>query len=146
MKRMFAGLIGIVAMLQSCENTSKPNFEVAGRQSEIVVSLIEAVNEKDAGKYVASFAENVEIFIDSKMVISGREAIKVNRANHFENHPEIRSEIQYLVEIDNKVVLHDKVWLDEADVNGQNIVEVFTFNDGEVVRVDVIQPRDLLSN
>ena len=77
------------------------------------------------------------------MKVNGREDMKANRANHFKKHPNVRSEIQHLVEIDNKVILHDKVWLDESDKTGQNIVEIFTFENGEVSRVDVIQPKDL---
>ena len=80
------------------------------------------------------------------MKINGREDLKANRANHFKNHPHVRSEIQHLVEIDNKVIMHDKVWLDDSDTEGQNIVEIFTFENGEVIRVDVIQPTDLFRN
>ena len=69
--------------------------------------MIEAVNEKDAEKYVAGFAENVQVFVESEIKVNGREDMKANRANHFKNHPDVRSEIQHLVEIDNRVVLHD---------------------------------------
>ena len=77
--------------------------------------MIHAVNEKNAEKYVHGFAEDVKIFVESGMKISGREKLKANRANHFKNHPNVRSEIQHIVEIDNKVILHDKVWLEKSD-------------------------------
>ena len=121
------------------------NYEIAGTQSKIIASMIEAVNEKNAEKYVTGFAENVKVFVESEMKVNGRVDMKANRANHFKSHPNVRSEIQHLVEIDNKVILHDKVWLDESDKEGQNIVEIFTFKNGEVVRVDVIQPNDLFN-
>lgn len=126
-----------------CNTTSKPSYEVNGAQSKIVVGVIEAVNEKNAEKYVSGFAENVQIFLDSELKIEGRENIKNNRAKHFNSHPDIRSEIQHIVEIDHKVILHDKVWLDASDQVGQNIVEIFTFENGKIIRVDVIQPSDL---
>ena len=105
--------------------------------------MIDAVNEKDAEKYVVGFADNVQVFVESNMKIKGIEALKANRANHFKSHPKVRSEIQHLVEIDNRVILHDKVWLEESDKIGQNIVEIFTFEGGKVSRVDVIQPKNL---
>ena len=108
--------------------------------------MIDAVNEKDAEKYVRGFADNVQVYVESEMKVNGRKNLINNRARHFENHPNVRSEIQHLVEIDNKVIMHDKVWLDKTDREGQNIVEIFTFKNGKVVRVDVIQPNDLFRN
>lgn len=143
MKRLNLLLIVIVTILTSCSNAPKSNYEIVGKQSEIIASMIDAVNEKDAQKYVIGFSENVKVFVESKIKVDGRNDMKANRENHFKNHPNVRSEIQHLVEIDNKVILHDKVWLDESDKIGQNIVEIFTFKNGEVIRVDVIQPNDL---
>lgn len=136
-------LIVFGTILLSCNNAPKSNYEIVGTQSKIIVSMIDAVNEKNAEKYVLGFAENVKVFVESEMKVNGREDMKANRANHFKSHPNVRSEIQHLVEIDNKVILHDKVWLDESDKIGQNIVEIFTFENGEVSTVEVIQPKDL---
>jgi len=136
-------LIVIATILSSCSNTPTSNYEIAGKQSQIIASMIDAVNEKNAEKYVIGFADNVKVFVESEMKVNGREDMKANRANHFKSHPNVRSQIQHLVEIDNKVILHDKVWLDESDKIGQNIVEIFTFENGEVARVDVIQSNDL---
>ena len=133
-------------LFSSCNFTSKPNYEIAGEQSELISTIIDAVNEKNAEKYVEGFAENIQIFVGTEMKIEGKENLKINRANHFKNHPNVRSEIQHLVEIDNKVIMHDKVWLDNSDNLGQNIVEIFTFKNGEISRVDVIQPNDLFQN
>ena len=136
--------LGII--LISCNKIPKSNYEITGNQSKIIVEMIDAVNEKDAEKYVNGFADTVKVFVESEMKVNGREDMKANRANHFKNHPNVRSEIQHLVEIDNKVILHDKVWLDDSDKIGQNIVEIFTFENDEVSRVDVIQPKDLFRN
>lgn len=108
--------------------------------------MIDAVNDKNSEKYVEGFANDVQVFVESQMKVDGRENLRKNRAKHFETHPNVRSEIQHLVEIDNKVILHDKVWLNESDKVGQNIVEIFTFDSGKVIRVDVIQPNDLFRN
>lgn len=143
MNRLNLLLIVIITILSSCNNKPKSNYEIAGTQSKIIASMIDAVNEKNAEKYVLGFAENVKVFVESEMKVNGREDMKANRANHFKNHPNVRSEIQHLVEIDNKVILHDKIWLDESDKIGQNIVEIFTFENGEVSTVEVIQPKDL---
>lgn len=39
--------------------------------------------------------------------------------------------------------MHDKVWLRQSDIEGSDIVEIFTFQNDKVVRVDVIQPKNL---
>ncbi len=127
----------------SCNKIPHSNYQIESDQSKIIVQMIDAVNEKDAEKYVQGFASGVKVFVESEMKVNGREEMRNNRANHFKNHPDVRSEIQHLVEIDNRVILHDKVWLDKSDKIGQNIVEIFTFEKGEVSRVDVIQPKDL---
>ncbi len=129
-----------------CKTEPRKDYEIVGEQSVIIKEMIDAVNEKDAEKYVHGFADHVQVYVDSEMKVDGRNNLVANRAKHFENHPNVRSEIQHLVEIDNKVILHDKVWLDNSDKDGRNIVEIFTFKDGKVIRVDVIQPEDLFRN
>lgn len=108
--------------------------------------MIDAVNQKDAAQYVEGFADTIKIYVDSVLRVEGKEALQENRAKHFERYPETRSEIQHLVEIDQKVVMHDKVWLYRKDHKGQDIVEIFTFTDGLVVRMDVIQSKTLFKD
>lgn len=129
-----------------CETKQKPNYEIAGKQSQIINEMIAAVNEKSAEEYVKGFADKVQVFVGSDLKVDGKQSLIKNRAKHFKNHPNVRSEIQHLVEIDSKVIMHDKVWLDESDKIGQNIVEIFTFENGKVIRVDVIQPNNLFRN
>ncbi|WKN43451.1 nuclear transport factor 2 family protein [Tunicatimonas pelagia] len=129
-----------------CNVEQPPKYEITGEQSRIIKEMIDAVNEQDAKKYVKGFADEVQVFVESEMKVDGRANLMKNRAKHFESHPNVRSEIQHLVEIDNKVIMHDKVWFEEADKVGQNIVEVFTFENEKVVRVDVIQPKGLFQN
>jgi len=114
-------------------------------QTLAVINMIEAVNEKDAGKYVQSFSDDVKVFVEGELKVSGKISLKTNRQNHFKNHPDVRSEIQHLVEIDNKVIMHDKVWLEKTDKNGRDIVEILTFTDGEISQVDVIQAKELFN-
>jgi len=145
MNKLILKITFLGVLLISCSKIERPSYEVEGNQSEIIAAMIHAVNEKDAENYVKGFADDVKVFVETEMKVNGREEMKANRANHFKKHPNVRSEIQHLVEIDNKVILHDKVWLSEADKTGQDIVEIFTFENGEVSRVDVIQPKDLFS-
>lgn len=146
MKKIIQILILTSVLLVRCQTEKKPKYEIVGEQSRIIKEMIDAVNEKSAEKYVIDFADKVQVFVESDMKVDGKENLMRNRAKHFENHPNVRSEIQHLVEIDNKVIMHDKVWLDESNKIGQNIVEIFTFENGKVVRVDVIQPNDLFQN
>ena len=146
MKKVIQILILISILVIGCDTKKNPKYEISGEQSRIIKEMIDAVNEKNAEKYVRGFADKVQVFVESEMKVDGKEKLVENRAKHFENHPNVRSEIQHLVEIDNKVIMHDKVWLNESDEAGQNIVEVFTFENGKVVRVDVIQPNNLFRN
>jgi hypothetical protein len=131
----------IIVILLGCRNKAKLTYEIKGKQSQVIAEMIESVNEKNADKYVTGFSDSVKVFVEAQVKVDGIEALKANRANHFKNNPDVHSEIQHLVEIDNKVILHDKVWLNETDKTGQDVVEVFTFSDGKVVRVDVIQAK-----
>ena len=101
------------------------------------------MNEKNATKYVENFADNIQIYVESDLKIEGKSNLIANRANHFKTHPNVKSAIQHLVEIDNKVIMHDKVWLNGEEDKSQDIVEIFTFNNGQITKVDVIQPRNL---
>ena len=143
----FIQTVTIIASLSiGCNRVEKTAYDVNGDQSRIIAEMINAVNEKDPNKYVMGFSDTVQVYVESELKVNGKENLKNNRAKHFENHPNVRSEIQHLVEIDNKVILHDKVWLDDTESQGRDIVEIFTFKEGEVVRVDVIQPKNLFQN
>ena len=140
--------IAVVFTILTIGCTSKPQEQTksTGPQGQIIIAMIDAVNEKDAKKYVQGFSDSVKVYVESDLKVDGKESLIMNRAQHFERHPQVRSEIQHLVEIDNRVVLHDKVWLTPSDTEGQNIVEIFTFQEGKVIRVDVIQPTALFRN
>lgn len=146
MKNRIPLTIVLSFLLIACSTQQKPDYEIAGEQSKIIEEVITAVNQKNAELYVKGFADNVQVFVASELKVDGKENLVKNRAQHFKNHPEVRSEIQHLVEIDNKVIMHDKVWLNKSDKTGQNIVEIFTFKNGKVIRIDVIQPKNLFQN
>lgn len=111
--RLLLYCICILFFLVGCSKDKKEKWG-GGIQSQIIVDMIEAVNEKNAENYVKEFDKNVKVYKESDMKINGRNGLKENRASHFRSNPNVRSEIQYLIEIDNKVVLHDKVWLDDS--------------------------------
>lgn len=115
-------------------------------QLKIVRNMIEAVNQKSASQYVEGFSDTIKIYVDNELKLDGKAALQANRAKHFERYPGTRSEIQHLVEIDEKVIMHDKVWLHSKELEGQDIVEIFTFKDGMVVRMDVIQSKTLFKD
>ena len=71
---------------------------------------------------MVGFADSVQVSVEDELKVAGKEALIENQRTHFDNPPKVRSEIQHLVEIDNKVILHDKVWLDPSDGKGQDIV------------------------
>ena len=77
--------------------------------------------------------------------LRGRDAVASNRKTHFRNFPTARNQVVHLVEIDNRVVMHDQVWLSADQPKPTDIVEVFTFLDDKIIRIDVIQPSDLFS-
>ena len=112
---------------------------------EAARTIIEAVNEKNPDKYISVVADDVVVQIYRGPVrIVGREALRQNRSQHFKQFPKAHSEIQHIVQIDSTVVMHDRVWLHGKSGDPAEIVEIFTFKDGLIVRVEVIQPAGLL--
>ena len=120
-------------------------------KSDRAKSIVKAVNQKDARMYVDNFSENVKVYMygengNFELKIDGIEALYKNRAEHLKSHPEVRNEIQHLAEIDNRLIMHDVVWLTAERKKGSSVVEIFTFNDeGKITRVDVIQEKNLFS-
>ncbi|NAY93337.1 hypothetical protein GTQ34_15610 [Muricauda sp. JGD-17] len=45
------------------------------------------------------------------LCVDGIEALFENRAEHLKRYLEVRNKIQYLAETDNRLIMHDKVWL-----------------------------------
>ena len=111
---------------------------------ESVQTIIKAVNTHDPNLYVSVFAEDVRIWVEDVLKISNRDELLANRKLHLKKYSNAISEIQHLVEIDNKVIMHDRVWLQGKNGSANEIVEIFTFDqEGKIYKVNVIQPLDL---
>jgi hypothetical protein len=107
--------------------------------------IIDAVNIKNPRLYASFFAEQAVVKLyDGAVRVRGRASLLENRSRHFTLYPQTRSEIQHLVEIGNVVIMHDRVWLTDDQKTPAEIVEIFHFNEADLIdRVDVIQPVDL---
>ncbi|QLG43990.1 nuclear transport factor 2 family protein [Costertonia aggregata] len=145
MKRIHFFVLVITMLLPILSNAQERSKQDRAR------SIVSAVNRKDAKMYVDNFSENVKVYMygeDGSFVlkVDGIEALYNNRAEHLKNHPEVRNEIQHLAEIDNRLIMHDKVWLTPDRKEGSSVVEIFTFDEeGKIERVDVIQQKNLFS-
>ncbi|MEM9529925.1 MAG: nuclear transport factor 2 family protein [Pseudomonadota bacterium] len=107
-------------------------------------NIVAAVNAKNSKQYVRDLADEVVVSMYQGAVrLRGKNAVQDNRANHFRNYPEARNVLIHLVAIDNRVIMHDQVWLTAEQKDPADIVEVFTFENGKIARIDVIQPADL---
>ena len=130
-----------VLVLNGCAST-----RVESPKLDAARNIIFSVNAKDSDQYVRDLSEDVVVTMyDGEVRLRGREAVRENRRAHFRNHPDARNKLVHLVEIDNRVVMHDKVWLHSDQAEPADIVEVFTFERGQIVRIDVLQPADLFS-
>lgn len=129
-------------LLLAC--SSKTETTIVSAKSQTMIAMKTAVNQKDADQYVKRSRDDVEIYLGPRLRIQGKQVLRENRAKHFLKHPNIKSEIQHLVAIDDKIVMHDNVWLHD-NKEGKNIVEIFSFENNEIIRVDVIQPKDLFN-
>ncbi|MEO1078279.1 MAG: nuclear transport factor 2 family protein [Pseudomonadota bacterium] len=110
-------------------------------------NIVAAVNAKDAVLYTRDLAEDVVVAMyDGDIRLRGRAAVRANREEHFRRHPAVRNELVHLVEIDDRVVMHDRVWLTPEQEQAADIVEVFTFSGAEIVRIDVLQPGSLFAS
>ena len=119
----------------------------AATRMAAVRGIIAAVNARDADAYVANFAEDAIVKLyEGDVRVRGRQAMRENRMRHFERYPHVRNELRHVVAIDDRVIMHDRVWLDRRASEPADVVEVFTFDaDDRIVRVDVIQPRDVFT-
>jgi hypothetical protein len=125
--------------------TADAQDRLAGKRMEAVRGIIAAVNARDADAYVANFTEDAIVRLyEGEVRVRGRQAMRENRMRHFERYPHVHNELRYVAAIDDRVIMHDRVWLDRRVSQPADVVEVFTFDaDDRIVRVDVIQPRDV---
>ncbi|MEP3208307.1 MAG: nuclear transport factor 2 family protein [Maribacter sp.] len=120
-------------------------------KSDRARNIVKAVNQKNAKLYVENFSDDVKVYMygeDGKfeLRVDGIEALYKNRKEHLERHTDVRNEIQHLAEIDNRLIMHDIVWLTPNRKEGSSVVEIFTFDEtGKIDRVDVIQQKNLFS-
>lgn len=120
-------------------------------KSDRARNIVKAVNQKNAKRYVENFSDDVKVYMyeengNFELRVDGKEALYKNRREHLERHPDVRNEIQHLAEIDNRLIMHDIVWLTPDRKEGSSVVEIFTFNEtGKIARVDVIQQKNLFN-
>jgi hypothetical protein len=113
------------------------------RELSAVRTVIDAVNRKDPDLYASVFTDDTVVQLhDGPVRVTGRVALRANRSAHFQRFPATRSEIVHLVQIGEKVVMHDRLWLRGEDAPTQ-VVEIFTFRNGFISRVEVIQDSGL---
>ncbi|MEO0422546.1 MAG: nuclear transport factor 2 family protein [Pseudomonadota bacterium] len=139
-------LIGLVCWCAFPANALADPLPSSSHHLSQVEAIIAAVNARDADAYVAVFAADAQVHMfRGERRIDGRDALRENRARHFARFPEVRNELVHLVAIDDRVVMHDRVKLTSQQRSWTDIVEVFTFEGGKIVRVDVLQPSGLFT-
>jgi uncharacterized protein (TIGR02246 family) len=93
-------------------------------------TIVKAVNAKDPELYASVFAEDAIVQLyEGPVRLTGREALHENRRDHFARYPQIRCEIQYLAEIGDIVIMHDRVWLEPNTQAPSDVVEIFSFDE-----------------
>ena len=121
--------------------------EMQSARLDAARNIVAAVNAKDAAMYARDLAADVVVTMyDGETRLRGRAEVEANRTEHFRRHPDARNELVHLVEIDDRVVMHDRVWLTPGQEEAADIVEVFTFTGDEIVRIDVLQPSSLFAS
>jgi len=140
------GLGFAAAVLVSACVTTIPVDDANQQMLAAARNIVDAVNAKDSDQYVRDLADDVIVTMyDGDVRLRGRDAVRANREQHFLSHTQARNKLVHLVAIDQRVVMHDQVWLREGQPGPADIVEVFTFENGEIVRIDVLQPTDLFN-
>ena len=130
----------IKTLKRSLKTTEKGQISA---RKKIVHGMIAAVNDRDAEAYAHHFTDDVVVFVEGDIKVNGKRQLLKNRKQHFNDHPQVRAEIQHLVEIDDRVIMHDQVWLHGDQDTSADIVEIMTFRNDKISRMEVIQPRDL---
>lgn len=143
MKKIIFLITGLALLLPTLSRSQEVSM------SDRAKSIVDAVNQRDARMYVSNFSDEVKIYMyeedgNFELKIDGIEALFKNRSEHLKNHPDVRNEIQHLAEIDNRLVMHDIVWLTPDRKEGSSVVEIFIFDEeGKISRVDVLQEKNL---
>ncbi|WP_395342293.1 nuclear transport factor 2 family protein [Ningiella sp. W23] len=107
-------------------------------------NIVDAVNAKDSEMYVKDLADDVVVTMyNGKVILEGLKAVKENRTKHFDLYPDARNELVHIVQIDDRVVMHDLVWLSQEQSEPADIVEIFTFKGSTITQIDVIQSQNL---
>lgn len=141
--------IGLGLCLAACAHKASTPVSFSGTpQLEAAANIVDAVNNKDAAQYIRNLHPDVVVkMYEGPVRLTGVEAVRENRALHFSSHPKAYNELIHLVEIDNRVIMHDIVWLDgQTDLDGSHIVEIFTFEEGQIIQIDVVQPGQLFQS
>lgn len=145
MRYWLVSLLAVPILLSACAAPARTGAESSMRL-DAARNIVDAVNAKDSERYIRDLAQDVVVTMyDGETRLRGRDAVRQNRENHFRTHREARNELVHLIEIDDRVVMHDRVWLNAGVSRPADIVEVFTFKGDEIVRIDVIQPADLFT-
>ncbi|MFK8016036.1 MAG: nuclear transport factor 2 family protein [Gammaproteobacteria bacterium] len=143
--RIFGLGFAVAVLVSACAITS-PADDADQQMLAAAGNIVDAVNAKNSDQYVRDLADDVIVTMyDGEVRLRGRDAVRANREQHFLSHSEARNKLVHLVAIDQRVVMHDQVWLRAGQANPADIVEVFTFENGAIVRIDVLQPTDLFS-
>ena len=153
MRQSILALTATLALLSGCNQSAplaadpEPVRAELTKRMAAASNIVDAVNAKDAQLYGRDLAPRVRVVMyNGEMVLEGRESLIQNRASHFANYPDARNELIHLVEIDDRVIMNDRVWLSSDQTKPAEIVEIFTFEGDKIVRIDVIQPKDLLAS
>ncbi|WP_395374015.1 S41 family peptidase [Marinicella sp. W31] len=113
-------------------------------RKQVVKAMIAAVNQQDAKAYVSHFTEDVIVLVEGEIKVNGHQQLLDNRLQHFKKHPQVKAQIQHLAEIDDRVIMHDQVWLHGNKSSPADIVEIMTFTaDNKIREMHVIQPQNL---
>ena len=133
----------------ACSSNDEPKSVLANTPKLAAAeNIVNAVNNKDASQYAKDLHTDVIVkMYDGEIRLSGREAVIENRKRHFESNSNAKNLLIHLVEIDDRVIMHDQVWLNgNTEKEPSEIVEIFTFKDNKIIQIDVIQPADLFGS
>ena len=105
---------------------------------EVIVNLqLDAYNARNIDAFVATYAEDIEIYdAAGKLTMKGHEQLQKRYDALFKNTPNLHCRIENRITINNKVIDKERVIMNDRVVEAVAIYEV---TDGKIVKVTFVK-------
>lgn len=100
---------------------------------------LDAYNARDLDAFVSVYAEGVEVYTyPGELVIEGREDFRERYRQRFQTEG-LRAEILHRSVLGNRVVDHERAWVNGPDAAPVEVIVIYTVENGLIARVEFLR-------